>query len=752
MGGGLFGRARMNLGRLKTMGIAEIAYRSRQEASKWLERVGINGTQKGSPHAALRTFVAAPAWREIQARARNGHRSAAAGLLRDRFLQSASRSFFAGAAGAETPALLKETMAGACEQTITAAEQICRGRFDLLGYRGLSFGAPIDWHLDPVSGRRSPLAHWSRLDPLDPAVVGDHKVIWELNRQQWLIHLGVAYRLTGERKYAAAFADYVGQWMRANPPGIGINWASSLEAALRIVSWSWALLLFRGSEELSQEFFAAMVAALARHAAHVEKYLSYYFAPNTHLTGEALGLFYAGVLFPELQPARRWRELGARILIEQSERQILPDGVYFEQSTCYQRYTAEIYLHFLILAARNGLAVPVEVPKRVARLIDFLLAVRRPDGSVPQIGDADGGCLAPLAIRPPDDLAGVFSLAAAYFARPDYAWAAGGPSPESVWLLGAQEAKSRRQLQPSPPPQISQVFSAGGYVVMRSGWTRDAHHLIFDVGPLSGPKSGHGHADLLSIQCSVFGEPYLVDPGTYCYTPEPEWRDFFRGSAAHSTVTIDGLSQAIPTKSFTWKAHPRAQLTRWVATETYELAAAEHDAYRALPDPVTHRRRVVFVKPRYWVVVDDLLGGAEHRVELRFQFAPLKVAIEPADWVRARGLRGQALLIRPFATVPFAMNVLQGSVAPIAGWISPDYGRRLPAPVLVWSAATRLPLRVVTLLVPLEHPWAPCPDVSLLSNHQAGPIGLVFGQQRERIVVRENDVTVVQGDRAGDGC
>src|SRR5204862_4813983 len=126
----------------------------------------------------------------------------------------------------------------------------------------------------------------------------------------------------------------------------------------------------------------------------------------THLTGEALGLFYAGVLFPDLPGARRWSALGSRILVEQIEQQVLADGVYFEQSTHYQRYTVEIYLHFLILAELNGIAVPSAVTDRIQRMLDFLLAVRRPDGSVPQIGDADGGTLLPLVDRPPDDLRG----------------------------------------------------------------------------------------------------------------------------------------------------------------------------------------------------------------------------------------------------------------------------------------------------------------------------------------------------------
>ena len=152
---------------------------------------------------------------------------------------------------------------------------------------------------------------------------------------------------------------------------------------------------------------------------------------------------------------------------------------------------------------------------------------------------------------------------------------------------------------------------------MRSGWARDAHQLIFDVGPLG--DFGHGHADLLSVQCAVFGAPCLVDAGTYCYTAVAGWRDFFRSTAAHSTVTLDGLSQAIPAGPFNWQARPSARVLKWQSTATFDFADAEHDAYCRLADPVTHRRRVLFVKPRFWVLVDDLDGTAEHRVDLRFQ-------------------------------------------------------------------------------------------------------------------------------------
>jgi heparinase II/III-like protein len=706
----------MRLGRLLTMTLSEVAYRGRQETAKWCDRLGVTGrTERLS--------------------------DATAGALLEDFCRTAPARFFDGVAHEATPRFVAQHMRESYDETVAVADAVCRRRFDLLGYRGLTFGDPVDWHLDPIAGRRGPSVHWSRLDPLDPTRVGDSKVTWELNRHQWLARLGAAYRLTGDERYAETFAEDVRAWMRANPPGIGINWSSSLEAALRLISWCWAMVFFRGSKALSPELFGEMLGGIRAHASHVERYLSYYFAPNTHLTGEALGLFYAGTVFPALRPARRWRALGARILLEQLERQVLPDGVYFEQSTCYQRYTVETYLHFMLLAARNGVALPPTVGERVQRLVDVLVALRRPDGSMPAIGDADGGWLLPLAQRAPDDFRGVFSTAAALFGRSDYAWAARGLAPETVWLLGPDGVKAFDGLRQVPPgAPASRLFAEGGLVVMRSGWDAGAHQLVFDVGPLGCPfNAGHGHADLLSIQCSVFGQPCLVDAGTYGYTAEPRWRDFFRGTTAHSTVVVDGLGQAVPAGPFKWDARPRARLQRWQSTEAVDDAEATHDAYSRLADPVVHRRRVLFVKPGYWVVVDDLDGRAEHAVELRFQFAPIEVTVGPDLWARARVSAGRGLLLKPFATASLKGDVHEGELAPIQGWISPDYGRRAPSPALTYSTVTRLPLRIVTLLLPTENVEAAPPAVTLLRDDRGAPVGVALDDNRTGVSALVDD-------------
>lgn len=700
------------LRRLRQMRLGEIACRGRQETRKWLDRSGMGAGAVSAPAAVEPLSALDPA------------------------------RFFEGATSARTPALVTELAPQTSRAVVDAAERALRGTFDLLGYRGLSFGEPIDWRRDAISGVRAPLAHWSRLDPLDTATVGDSKVPWELNRHQWLVTLGQAYRLTGDERYVDAVMWSVRDWLKANPYGRGINWTSSLEVALRLIAWCWTLFLVRTSPLLSATFMAEVSAAAARHATHVERYLSTYYSPNTHLTGEALGLFYAGVVFADLPGAARWREQGLSVLVEQSARQILPDGVYFEQSACYQRYTADFYLHALILAASNGLAVPAAVTQRLQSLLDCLLWVRRPDGSLPMFGDADGGWLLPLAPRAADDCTATFSTAAAFFRRADYAWAAGGRlAPETAWLLGPAAREAFEALTPAPPAApASRVFGDGGHVVMRGDWRDDAHQMLLDVGPVG--AFGHGHADLLSVQCAVFGAPCIVDPGTYAYHAPGGWRDHFRGTAAHSTLTVDGADQAVPLGPFGWRTRPRARLRRWESTDAFDFADAEHDAYHRLPDPVTHRRRVLFVKPRYWLVVDDVEGATEHRVDLRFQFAPLNVTVSPDLWARARRDDGRGLLLRPFAAVTLKAEVREGELEPLQGWISPDYGQRRAAPVLVYSAVTRLPLRILTLVLPVDDASAPPPPVSLVLAGPGRPTGLIFDASGERVAVHDGPAAV----------
>jgi hypothetical protein len=684
-------RAITLLRRVGRMSVHEVAYRSRELTTRWVERA-VDGPAAGRTPGALRRALdrvlgGAP-----------GHDAEIEAAIASDLFDGAPRRFFAGAA--VEAAALDAVEAGETAAIIRAANAVCAGRFDLLGYTNLSFGDPIDWHFDPVSGRRAPSLHWTRIRPLDVEQVGDSKVIWELNRHQWLVRVAQAYHLTGRPAYARACARYLTAWLDANPPGVGVNWTSSLELAYRLIAWCWTLMLLRRCGGLGSALWARTADSIHEHASRIERHLSYYFAPNTHLTGEALGLFYAGVCFPEFGRAAGWRQRGATILVNEASRQIAADGVYFEHSAWYQRYTIEMYLHFLILAGLHGVAIPGAVGERLCRMLEFLLNVRWPDGSAPRFGDDDGGRVLPLGVRSPDDMRDLFSTAAVLFDRPDFAWAAGRVAPETLWLLGA-DASSRfsavGRAEPAGPP--SRLFPSG-YAVMRSDWTSGGAQLVYDVGPIGQDLTGaHAHAGLLAIQCGAFGDRYIVDSGTGTYS-DSTWRAFFRQTSAHSTITIDGKSQATTVAPFKWRERPASHLRRWHADDRLIIADAEHGAYGRSGERIIHRRRVVFVKSRYWLVVDDLLGHGEHRVESRFQCAGGKAEIE-RPWVRIVGDRGSALLLRPLTSPWLSVSVRSGVMSPLDGWHSPSYGQYHPAPVIVGSGLVRFPARIVTLLVPV---------------------------------------------------
>ncbi|HEY5617956.1 MAG TPA: alginate lyase family protein [Vicinamibacterales bacterium] len=711
---------------IRDMRVAELAYRGWQEASKWLERVApIELPDR--PDVLLRKQAPELARPE-----------AAIHILR----HLTPQRFFAGAEDTATAGAIDARLPDYRRDLLAHADGLVKRHFDLLGYRTLWFGDPIDWHLDPLRSRRAPAVAWSLIDVRDAATVGDSRLIWELNRHQWLVSLAQAWTLTGDERYAAACVSTIDAWLDANPPGVGINWASSLEVALRTISWCWTLLLLRDARVVSAAWLPRVLAAIWLHATHIRRYLSYYCSRNTDLTGEALGLFYVATVFPEFRDADRWRDVAVRILVSESDEQVCGDGVHFERSTCYHRYIADTYLHFVLLAHRNGVELPHCISERVQQMVEFLLAIRQPDGTIPALGDDDGGSLLPLRKRSNGDICGLFGVAATRFHRPDFAWASGGLTPEVLWLLGRDGMHAFDTLKPAPPAiSPSCVFPSGGYASMRSDWTPDSHHAILDIGPIGCPVSGgHGHADLLSIQCSIFGEPCLVDAGTYCYAGEPQWRDYFRSTAAHSTVIVDGVSQADPAGPFGWQRQPRVRLREWHSTPEFDFLDAEHDGYLLLPDPVVHRRRVIFVKPGYWIVVDDLSGSSRHQLDLTFQFGPLSVALATHPWARAQTPNGRVLWICPFPSAPVQPALKCGELAPINGWISRGYGERQPAPMLIYSFVVALPWRIVTLLLPDRQGLASPPSVRAVYDDAGRPTGVAF--ERPRRLVRFSDCAI----------
>lgn len=591
------------------------------------------------------------------------------------------------------------------------AKRIVEGRLDVLGHRELDFGAAVDWRVDPVSGRRSDLKHWSLFDDLAAEETGDLKVVWEANRHQHFFTLGVAYLLTGEEHYAATFARHVESWMEQNPPELGVNWISSLEVSFRAMSWLWALNFFKGSFNLQPTLVERMVQHLYLHGLHIEKHLSTYYSANTHLTGEALGLYYLGTQLPFLKRADKWRKMGEEILLRELDRQVYPDGVYFEQSTWYQRYTAEFYIQYLVLSGRLE-GKPFGLPSkkaaaRISSLAEFLMHSMRPDGTTPIIGDDDGGRCLPHGSNRSDDFRGVLSTCSVIFDRGDFKWAAGQMLEETFWLLGKRGAHEYEKIRAVTPDKSSVAFREGGYFVMRDGSSETDNFLLVDCGELGALSGGHGHSDALSIEVAVAGRTILVDPGTYTYHESKELRDYFRSTEAHNTLTIDGRSQSEPGHKFSWQTRAQAGLTSWVSEERFDFFEGTHDGYGRLAEPVRHDRSILFLKNEYWIMRDFAFAQGSHEYALNFHYnlgtRPVLNRLDQSWAVDEMPATGTGMRL-----ITMGDN---GGWQLKESWISRNHGERVNAPLMRYASKGDGPQEFFTFILPIEEGFNP-PEVS----------------------------------------
>ena len=692
------------LQRIRQMSGAELSWRARTAGRTLAQSVAVRLRTPRWERARLADILSASV---LDADARAAIARSDAGYLHDalgRRMRSREPRFALdpGAAGDIRAAVLAR-WPDAATDAARRADRLLEGSYDVLGYRDLSFtpdGQGVDWHFDPVHNRRAPRGAWSSVPYLDPAV-GDHKIIWELNRHQHWLQLGRAFWLTGDRRYADGLVQLLESWLAANPPLVGINWASMLEIGFRTISWTWAMHVLLGHEEHEASglrdfrginahrdlrdlrgkwssrspWLVDMLVAIDRQLTHVEQNLSYYFSPNTHLTGEALALYVVGSALPELAASNRWVATGRRILLAEIDRQILADGGHAERSMHYQRYMLDFYLLALMTAVQteDTEAIP-KLRDAATRLAEFTRSIADEHGHLPLIGDDDGGMLWPIAGRECHDVRDSLALAALVLSRPDLtSW---GVPEEVFWIAGrtAVERAPALEGRPADRRQVeSRTLAETGYIVVRDN---SGGHAVLDAGLHGYMNGGHAHADALALTLRLGNRPFLVDPGTSTYTMDARLRDRMRGSANHNTVTVDGRPQAIPAGPFHWRTRADARIQASRHNPAFDWVEATHEGYA----PVGHRRSLLRAGHAGWLVVDEIAGDGRHLTTTHWHFDPAwMLASHGQGRVRARHLDGDIAWLLYDAG---SLRLVHGDEDSGLGWFAPTYGTLLPT----WTA------------------------------------------------------------------
>ncbi len=407
-------------------------------------------------------------------------------------------------------------------QLAADAALLLAGRWQLFGWRQVDVGSPPCWHRDPLTG--VVVAHdlpSSQLDHRHLPDGADARSIWEVNRWSEMTRLAMHGWLNDDASAIRTAQLWLEDWCDRNPAGIGINWTSPLEAALRLIQFTWfdALVTAWMDEQtarghsLRDHQTALRRRIVPTHAAWCWRHRSSGSSANNHLLGELAALVVAVSRWPGLADIACTAEQAWENLCQEVLRQFAPDGGSLEQALHYHAFALELAW----LAARTVGCKAGAAHDRLALAGRFFVAAcHEREGW--DYGDSDDAIVLPLALH-----------------RQNHAHEL------RAWLLGENGAL-RWWL--GPPPLVAargyttglvlpewQTFASTGIAILRShGWM-----ARLDASPLGfGSLAAHGHSDALHVSIWDGDRAVIIDPGTGGYYGYQTWRTELATWTAHN--------------------------------------------------------------------------------------------------------------------------------------------------------------------------------------------------------------------------
>lgn len=411
------------------------------------------------------------------------------------------------------------------------AARLLRGDWQIFGWKDVSVGAPPCWHRDPACGVViDPDTPAHRLDHRHLPDGADARTIWEINRWAEMTRLAMHGWINGDLDAARTAQLWLEDWCERNPPGLGINWTSPLEAALRLLNFTWFDALISatvkehpGKCQLITTAQAALVQRIVPvHAAWVWRYQSKGSSANNHLLGELVALVVSASRWPALEKLtspveHTWTRVSREVL-----RQFAADGGSCEQALHYHLFAFDLAWQAVrAVGCRAG-----DAYDRLCAAGHFFVDLTQ-DAEVWDFGDNDDAQVLPFADRRSQAV------------KEWRAWLAGTEGSLRGWL-GETPLMQPRERDLSTPWR---VFPVSGLAALRSqGW-----FLRLDASPLGfGKLAAHGHCDALHLSVWDGESALLIDPGTGGYYGQVPLRTELASWYAHNGPQPDVVGFKTP--------------------------------------------------------------------------------------------------------------------------------------------------------------------------------------------------------------
>ncbi len=565
---------------------------------------------------------------------------------------------------------------------VTEAERILNGELKYFAHEFIKTGFPPDWQRDPVSGiKLDSDKHWSEISNEGDV---DIKFVWEASRFSMVYTLVRAYASTRDEKFAEAFWELVQAWAESNPPNTGPNWMDGQEAALRLMAWTFGFHAFLDAPASTPARIAQFTVLVAAHAERIYKNIDYAISTHSnHTISEAFGLWLAGLLFPELKDADKYFSLGHRLLEQEAGAQILPDGGYSMYSLNYHRFILYLYFYAVRLGELNGSPFSQSLQDRLIKSVDyFAQLIDAETGQMPVYGSNDGALVLSLNNCDFTDYRPLLQLGS-YLTKKELLFPPGPWDEDVFWFYGKGfSAKKKTNLSAlrtrlSPSGDGGKSFSDAGLYILR-GSNSKAIIRCTDF------RARPSHADQLHVDLWWRGVNIACDAGTYLYSGEGMWRNGLAHTPAHNTVTVDRQDQMKMVSRFTWTDWAKGNVLRHDLT----IWQGEHDGYKRLADPVSHRRTVLAFGEDRWLVVDHLNGRQSHHYSLHWLLCDGNYGVQKLASAHGLWLVPKIDSKLPDSKVFIQIGLVEGTgnfsivsadINSTRGWRSRYYGQKEPA-------------------------------------------------------------------------
>lgn len=542
------------------------------------------------------------------------------------------------------------------------AERLERGEFSLLNRDG-ALGFPVQWEAKGTTR------------------------LWRYNLHyfDYALDLGVLAKWCGDEQAAKTLKRLIADWIDSNPVGIGVGW-HSYPVSRRIVNWLQAADMASDAIEWEDNSFRkTWTQSLFQQTRYLGDHLEIDLSGN-HLLANAKALFFAGAFWGNRIGAR-WLDHGINLLWTGLKEQFHEDGGQYERSPMYQTIVLQDYLQVVHVLQIRGQQIPSWVLDRLIKMGDCLFSMLHPDGRISLFADSAFG----IAYEPFDVLA-----AAEHLLEVSGRWDGANPGPFSSLV----QVPSRSTASVANPPVVHSSLPSTGYFILSNG--EEDTQLIIDGKPM-GPHHlpAHGHCSLFSYELSISGERFVVDSGVQEYESGP-WRDYWRSTRAHNTVSVDGAEQSEIWASF--RVGHRTRLLGYIHSqrESDAIFVGLHSGFAGQKRPTPHRRFIAALPRLRWVVMDEIFGANSHTIQSFMHFAP-GVECQVEDQITFLRTESREMRLYPLhdsAKSKVKVKCVQGQTNPIQGWYAPEFGTALPNSVVELSVASSLPARIGYLLAP----------------------------------------------------